>query len=90
MAVVRTAGVLEGADALLTRASSPLLKALPVLIRLVDSLSPQEIDAAVLPIDRLNDVGPDIHSLLEIVEDLQPAITGLPGIGRFTSSKDDD
>ena len=36
----------------------------------------------MLPVlSKLDRVGPDLHELLEVVEDLRRVMTGLPGIG---------
>jgi hypothetical protein len=53
-------------------------------IGLVDRM-PQLLDHVendVLPVlQNLDRVGPDLHEVLEIVEDLRRVVTGLPGIG---------
>jgi hypothetical protein len=30
---------------------------------------------------QLDKVGPDVHQILEVVQDLREALTGLPGVG---------
>ena len=45
----------------------------------------------VLPMLRqLDRVGPDLHELLEVVEDLRRVVTGLPGVGLFRKRSDDE
>ena len=42
----------------------------------------EHIDTDLLPVLRtLDRVGPDLHELLEVVEDLRRVVTGLPGVG---------
>ena len=51
---------------------------------LVDRLPPllDSVDRDVLPLlGRLNEMAPDLHSLLEAVEDLRRTVAGLPGFG---------
>jgi ABC-type transporter Mla subunit MlaD len=87
----------DRASALLAQAEPPLERLLPVLRRMAETLDEEEVDAAVLLIDRLpqllsavdddvlpvvrllKNVGPELHELLEIVEDLHRLATGLPG-----------
>jgi hypothetical protein len=61
-------------------------------INLVDRL-PQVFDHLendVLPMLRqLDRVGPDVHELLEVVEDLRKVITGLPGVGFLRRRSED-
>jgi hypothetical protein len=43
----------------------------------------EHLDNDLLPVLRtLDRVGPDLHELLEVVEDLRRVVTGLPGVGR--------
>ncbi|WNV84043.1 hypothetical protein [Umezawaea sp. Da 62-37] len=82
----------------LLEAYSPLVRrAMPLLKRFVDELSPQEIEAAIKLVDQLpvltehiisdvlpilvtlDKVGPDIHQLLEVTNDVRQAILGIPG-----------
>lgn len=65
-------------------------------ISLVDRL-PQvltHLDEDVLPmLQQLDQVGPDVHQILEVVEDLRAALDGVPGMGllkRLGDRKDDD
>ncbi len=62
-------------------------------IGLVDRM-PQLLDhveSDVLPVLRnLDRVGPDLHEVLEIVEDLRRVVTGLPGIGLLRKRGDDE
>jgi hypothetical protein len=54
------------------------------LVGLVDRLPPllDSMDADVLPLlRRLNDMAPDLHSLLGAVDDLRRTVAGLPGVG---------
>lgn len=42
----------------------------------------EHLDTDLLPVLRsLDRVGPDVHELLEVVEDLRRMVTGLPGVG---------
>ena len=42
----------------------------------------EHLDSDLLPVLRtLDRVGPDVHELLEVVEDLRRVVTGLPGVG---------
>jgi hypothetical protein len=55
-------------------AAIELVDRMPVLLR--------HLDEDVLPmLQQLDKVGPDVHQILEVVQDLREAITGLPGIG---------
>ena len=62
-------------------------------IALVDRM-PQLLDHVendVLPaLQSLDRVGPDLHEVLEIVEDLRRVITGLPGIGLLRRRGEDE
>jgi hypothetical protein len=63
-------------------ALAALVDRVPVLL---DSL-----DSDVLPLlHKLDDMAPDLYDLLETVQDLQRAISGLPGI-RFITRRGDD
>jgi hypothetical protein len=61
-------------------------------ISIIDQL-PQvfgHLENDVLPMLRqLDRVGPDVHELLEVVEDLRKVITGLPGVGFLRRRSDD-
>jgi hypothetical protein len=53
-------------------------------IRMIDELPRLRehlIDDVMPLLAKLDQVGPDIHKLLEVTEDLHLAITGLPGLG---------
>jgi hypothetical protein len=51
----------------------------------------EHVENDVLPVmAKLDRVGPDVHELLEVVEDLRRVITGLPGIGLLRRRGDDD
>lgn len=53
-------------------------------IKIVDRLPVvlEHMETDILPVLRtLDRVGPDVHEVLEIVEDLRRVVTGLPGIG---------
>lgn len=55
-------------------AAITLVDRLPVLL--------EHVENDVLPVLRnLDRVGPDLHEVLEVVEDLRRVVTGLPGIG---------
>lgn len=57
------------------------------MIHLVDALPAlvQHLREDVMPIlVTLDRVGPDIHQLLEVTEDLRQAVNGLPGLGFLT------
>ncbi len=42
----------------------------------------EHMDTDLLPVLRtLDRVGPDLHELLEVVEDLRRVVAGLPGVG---------
>ena len=62
-------------------------------IGLIDRM-PQLLDHVendVLPaLQSLDRVGPDLHEVLEIVEDLRRVITGLPGIGLLRRRGEDE
>jgi hypothetical protein len=92
-------GVVQRSGRLVGEVEPLAADALPVARRLVDSLAPAEVDAAVAIVDRLptliqgldsdvlpvmrrlEQVGPDVHALLETVEDLRRMVEGLPGMG---------
>lgn len=62
------------------------------MVALVDRLPAlaDSVDTDVLPLlAKLNDIAPDLHALLEAVEDVRSAIAGLPGIGRLMRRGDD-
>lgn len=53
-------------------------------IALVDRMPQvlEHLEGDVLPmLQQLERVGPDVHQILEVVQDLREAITGLPGVG---------
>ncbi|HEX6755956.1 MAG TPA: hypothetical protein VF109_08405 [Mycobacteriales bacterium] len=54
------------------------------MVGLVDRLPPllDAVDTDVLPLlGRLNEMAPDLHALLDAVNDLRRTIAGLPGVG---------
>ena len=62
------------------------------LVALVDRLPSllDSVETDVLPLlHKLDDMAPDLHDLLETVQDLQRAISGRPGI-RFLERRGDD
>lgn len=60
-----------------------LIDRLPTLIT--------HVDDDVLPLlMRLDQVGPDLHELLEVTQDLRRVITGLPGVGLLRRRGDDE
>lgn len=59
-------------------------KEVDAAIALVDQLPRvlEHVEGDVLPmLQQLQRVGPDVHQILEVVQDLREAVTGLPGIG---------
>jgi hypothetical protein len=51
----------------------------------------EHLDTDLLPVLRtLDRVGPDLHELLEVVEDLRRVVTGLPGVGLLRRRGDDE
>jgi hypothetical protein len=51
----------------------------------------EHLEQDVLPMFRqLDRVGPDLHEILEIVEDLRRLVTGLPGVGLLRRRGDDE
>ena len=64
-------------------AAVALIDRLPVLL--------EHVETDVLPVlSKLDRVGPDLHELLEVVEDLRRVMTGLPGIGLLRRRGNDD
>lgn len=62
-------------------------------IALVDRLPTvlEHMENDVLPVlTTLDRVGPDLHEMLEVVEDLRRVITGLPGIGLLRKRGEDE
>jgi ABC-type transporter Mla subunit MlaD len=50
----------------------------------------EHLEDDVLPmLQQLDRVGPDLHAILEIVEDLRKVVTGLPGVGLLRRNSDD-
>lgn len=51
----------------------------------------EHVENDVLPVlKNLDRVGPDLHEVLEVVEDLRRVITGLPGVGFLRRRADDE
>ena len=64
-------------------AAIALIDRLPVVL--------EHLETDVLPVlATLDRVGPDLHEVLEVVEDLRRVITGLPGIGLLRKRGDDE
>jgi hypothetical protein len=64
-------------------AAITLIDQLPVLLGHVeDDLLPM--------LARLDRVGPDVHEILEVVEDLRRVVTGLPGVSLFRRRADEE
>ncbi len=103
-------GLVDRADSLLSSVEPVARQGVPIATKIVESISPQEVDAAVSLLDRLptvlahleddvlpllrqlDAVGPDVHAILETVQNLQGAIEALPGMGllKKRAEKDDD
>lgn len=91
----RTDEVVARAELLLGRSEgmvSPLEslapKALPIIDEIVSDISPAEVRAMKDLMDRLpalitqlDAVGPDVHNILDAVQDLSHTMQGLPGMG---------
>ena len=63
------------------------------LVGLSDRLPPllDAVDRDVLPLlGHLNEMAPDLHALLESVDDLRRAVAGLPGIGLLKRRGDEE
>lgn len=107
-AVAGAQGLVNRTDSLLTAYEPSLRRLAPVLERLAQSTSPDEVSAGISLIDRLpvliehvdetllpllstlDGVGPDLHELLEVTQDLRRVITGLPGVGFLRRRGDDE
>lgn len=103
-------GLVDRADSLLSSIEPVARQGVPIAEKIVDSISPAEVDAIVSIIDtvptllrhvqddvlpllqQLDAVGPDVHAILETVQDLAERIEALPGMGllRRRADKDDD
>jgi hypothetical protein len=103
-------GLVERTDALLSSVEPVARQGIPIATKVVESISPREVDAVVTMIDtlptvlghleddvmpllqQLDAVGPDVHAILETVQDLAERIEALPGMGllRRRADKDDD
>lgn len=103
-------GLVDRADSLLSSVEPVARQGVPIAEKIVDSISPAEVDAVVKMIDtlptllehleddvlpllqQLDAVGPDVHAILETVQDLAERIEALPGMGllRRRADKDDD
>ena len=63
------------------------------MVGLVDRLPPllDSVDRDVLPLlGKLNQMAPDLHALLEAVNELRRTVAGLPGIGLLRRRGDDE
>lgn len=103
-------GLVDRADSLLSSVEPVARQGVPIAEKIVESISPAEVEAVVKMIDRLptllghleddvlpllqqlDAVGPDVHAILETVQDLTERIEALPGMGllRRRADKDDD
>jgi ABC-type transporter Mla subunit MlaD len=73
----------ESLDPSEVAAAISLVDRLPVVL--------DHLENDVLPMLRqLDRVGPDLHEILEVVEDLRRVITGLPGVGLFRKRSEDE
>lgn len=100
--VRESAGALVGAYAPVLAALQPTLDRLAelvsprqvtALVGLADRLPPllDAVDRDVLPLlSHLNEMAPDLHALLESVDDLRRAVAGLPGIGLLKRRGDEE
>ncbi len=62
-------------------------------VQLIDRLPGllDTVDRDVLPLtQQLNAVGPDLHALLELVEDLHRLVSNLPGVNRLRRRAQED
>lgn len=83
--------VLQPTLARLSELASP--RQVTALVGLADRLPPllDAVDRDVLPLlGHLNEMAPDLHALLESVDDLRRAVAGLPGIGLLKRRGDDE
>lgn len=101
-------GLVNRTDSLVTAYEPSLRRLAPVLARLAQSTSPDEVSAGIGLVDRLpvliehvdetllplftklDGVGPDLHELLEVTQDLRRVITGLPGVGFLRRRGDEE
>ena len=100
--VRESAGALVGAYAPVLATLQPTLDRLAelmsprqvtALVGLADRLPPllDAVDRDVLPLlGHLNEMAPDLHALLESVDDLRRAVAGLPGINLLKRRGDDE
>lgn len=73
----------ESLDPAEVEAAITLVDRMPVVL--------DHLENDVLPMLRQMDrVGPDVHELLEVVEDLRRVVTGLPGVGLLRRRSDDE
>jgi ABC-type transporter Mla subunit MlaD len=64
-------------------AAVALVDRLPVVL--------EHMDSDLLPVlTKLDQVGPDLHELLAVVEDLRRVVTGLPGVGLLRRRGEDE
>lgn len=83
--------VLQPTLAKLADAMSP--REVAAMVALVDRLPPllDSVDRDVLPLlGKLNEMAPDLHALLESVNDLRRTVAGLPGIGLLKRRGDEE
>lgn len=79
-ALNRLADTLSPAE---VEAAVALIDRLPTLL--------EHVDTDLLPMLRqLEQVGPDVHGILEIVDDLRRVLTGLPGVGLLRNRGDEE
>jgi hypothetical protein len=103
--VADTADQLVGRLAPLTERGAPLLQhfvdefsvqELNALIRLVDQVPrfTEHMESDIMPVlAKLDQVGPDVHELLDVLKDVRLAIQGVPGFALFRrrgADKDDE
>ena len=80
-ALGRAEGLLGVAEALLGHVRGPADQVLPLVQRLAESLSPQEVDAAIALVDRLpvllDAVDSDVLPLMKTLEQVAPDLHGV-------------
>ena len=64
-------------------AATTLIDRLPALL--------EHVDSDLLPLLRqLEQVGPDVHEILEVVDDVRRVLSGVPGVGLLRDRGDDE